>query len=182
MAKNKAELDREEKREEILGAARRLFLETGYELTSISRIAEEASVAPNTIYWYFADKDALLVAVLDSLVNHAAREFQQRGRGTLDTQVTWLLSLFDSSRGLIASVHARASVSEAVGSWHTRFHRTLESALLAWLQAEGVPKEDLGHASRVVMFVAEGLLAHPTSAKDRRALLQWLVAAIKRGG
>ena len=42
---------------EIIAAARTLFIETGYEDTSISRLAAAAGVAPNTIYWYFKDKD-----------------------------------------------------------------------------------------------------------------------------
>ena len=178
MPKNKAALDREQKREEILGVARRLFLDAGYELTSVGRIAEQAGVAPNTIYWYFADKDALLVAVLDSLVNEAARDFQKHARGPLDAQLLWLLRAFDQAHGIIATVHARAALSESIGAWHANFHRTLESALVALLHGHGVPRPEQGHASRVITFVLEGLLAHPSSSKERRALLGWLVSTV----
>ena len=61
MARNKRLQDREEKQKEIMSAARTLFLNEGYEATSMSRIANIAGVAPNTIYWYFKDKDELLV-------------------------------------------------------------------------------------------------------------------------
>jgi hypothetical protein len=53
-----------------------------------------------------------------------------------------------------------------------------QAALLAQLQSHGVPSADLEHAARVAMFVIEGLLAHPTSTKDRRALVRWLVSMV----
>ncbi|HKY90770.1 MAG TPA: helix-turn-helix domain-containing protein, partial [Nevskiaceae bacterium] len=66
MPRNRIQQDSAEKRTEIVGAARTLFLETGYEATSMASIAAAAGVASNTIYWYFRDKDELLVAVLDA--------------------------------------------------------------------------------------------------------------------
>ena len=63
MARTKREVDREQKRKEIVSVAGSLFLQDGYEATTINRIAEQMNVAPNTLYWYFADKDALLDAV-----------------------------------------------------------------------------------------------------------------------
>ena len=68
MAKNKRDVDSEVKREQIEDAACMLFLVEGYESTSMASIAKTAGVAPNTLYWYFASKDDLLVAILDRLV------------------------------------------------------------------------------------------------------------------
>src|SRR5688572_9824777 len=82
MAKTRPDIDRKEKRDEILGVARRLFVEAGYDVTSMSRIAEESGVAPNTIYWYFADKDALLIAVLNAVIAEGMREYQARKKGS----------------------------------------------------------------------------------------------------
>jgi AcrR family transcriptional regulator len=39
--------------------------ERGYESTSVARIAREAGMAPGLVHYYFASKDALLVAVAD---------------------------------------------------------------------------------------------------------------------
>ncbi|WP_155771679.1 helix-turn-helix domain-containing protein, partial [Mycobacterium asiaticum] len=68
MARNKRPQAADEKRAEIVAAARRLFIDAGYDATSMSRLAKEAGVAPNTIYWYFGDKDDVLIAVLDSVM------------------------------------------------------------------------------------------------------------------
>ena len=65
MAKNKREIDLKVKQEELESTAARLFLTLGYDGTSMSRIARELGVAPNTLYWYYPSKDELLVAVLN---------------------------------------------------------------------------------------------------------------------
>lgn len=177
MAKTKNDLGRKEKELEISAVARRMFVETGYEV-SVNRIAEAAGVAPNTLYWYFADKDALLIAVLDQIVAEGAREFVARRQGTLETQVVWLLGVLEGVENLIATVHARLAISESLRTWHTNFHSMVEATLLARLRDHGVPSVDLEYAARVAMFVIEGLLAHPSSTKDRRALIRWLVSTV----
>jgi len=173
-----SESERARKREEILTVARQLFVEDGYDAASMSRIAKEVGVAPNTIYWYFADKDALLIAVLDELVAEAAREYQRKRRAPLDAQVMWLLSMLESAEGLVSTVHARIARSEAVRVWHERFHAMLEAILTAELNLHGVPTADQRHAAQVAMFVIEGLLAHPTSTQDRRGLVRWMVSTL----
>lgn len=68
MPTNRLDQPKAEKRSELVQAACRLFLQDGFDRTSMSRIASEAGVTPNTIYWYFKDKDDLLLAVNDQFV------------------------------------------------------------------------------------------------------------------
>jgi AcrR family transcriptional regulator len=177
MAKTKTELARSQKELQICTVARRMFVEFGYDV-SVNRIAEEAGVAPNTLYWYFADKDALLIAVLDQILAEGVHEFAARRQGTLESQVVWLLGVLGGVENLIATVHARLALSESLSTWHTNFHRMMEATLFAQLRNHGVPSADLEHAARVAMFVIEGLLAHPSSSKDRRALVRWLISMV----
>lgn len=51
--------DKEDMRVLIMDAARQIFLEKGYELTSIRAIAEKIDYSPGTIYLYFKDKDEI---------------------------------------------------------------------------------------------------------------------------
>jgi AcrR family transcriptional regulator len=177
MAKTKSDVDRTEKEQAICAVARKLFVESGFEV-SVNRIAEMAGVAPNTLYWYFADKDALLIAVLDQIVAEAVGEFAAQRDRSLEAQIVWLLGVLEGVENLIATVHARLSSSESLRNWHENFHRMVESTLRAQLQKQGVPSPDLDYGARVAMFVIEGLLAHPTSPKDRRALVSWLVSMV----
>jgi AcrR family transcriptional regulator len=57
-----------ETRRVIRDAARRLFQEHGYAGTSIASIAEEAGVAPETVYATFKNKRALLLEIEDTLI------------------------------------------------------------------------------------------------------------------
>ena len=55
------------RREQILEAATRVFAEKGFRRATTREVAREAGVSEGTIYNYFEDKDALLVAILDGL-------------------------------------------------------------------------------------------------------------------
>lgn len=57
------EREKEDMRRLILEAARKLFLEQGYEKTSIRSIADAIEYSPGTIYLYYKDKNELLFAL-----------------------------------------------------------------------------------------------------------------------
>lgn len=57
------ERDKQEMRQRIIDAAMYMFLEEGYNKTSIRNIAEAIEYSPATIYLYYKDKDELLYEV-----------------------------------------------------------------------------------------------------------------------
>ena len=71
--KSKAQ-DGGRKQSEIAGAALRLFLENGYEATSMRMIASEIGCEPGLIYYYFKNKDEAFEAAF-------ARLFEDFGSG-----------------------------------------------------------------------------------------------------
>lgn len=60
---NRKERQKEELKGKILEAARTLFIERGFEETSIRNIAERIEYSPTTIYLYFKDKDDIFYAL-----------------------------------------------------------------------------------------------------------------------
>ncbi|QDL94469.1 TetR family transcriptional regulator (plasmid) [Paroceanicella profunda] len=52
-------------RADILAAAHNLFAEKGFEHTSLEAVAEAAGVTRGAVYWYFANKAAILDAILE---------------------------------------------------------------------------------------------------------------------
>lgn len=60
----------EERRRELMAAARELFVKVGYEKTSISDIVKHIGVAQGTFYWYFQSKDEILQAILREMLEH----------------------------------------------------------------------------------------------------------------
>ena len=57
------EREKEDLQKSILTAAREVFLEKGFDQTSIRSIAQKIEYSPTTIYLYFKDKDAILYAL-----------------------------------------------------------------------------------------------------------------------
>lgn len=53
------------RRDEILAAAKELFLREGFEATTIRRIADVVGVSAPALYLYFRDKDAIMLALCD---------------------------------------------------------------------------------------------------------------------
>ncbi len=53
------------RRDEILQAAKQLFLREGYEATTIRKIADRVGVSAPALYLYFADKEAIMLALCD---------------------------------------------------------------------------------------------------------------------
>ncbi len=58
------------RREEILHAAKELFLEQGYDSTTIRRIADRVGISAPALYLYFKDKEALMLALCDQTFGH----------------------------------------------------------------------------------------------------------------
>lgn len=57
------ERDKQEMKELILQTAKKMFIEEGYEKTSLRKLAEKIEYSPATIYLYYADKDELFFAI-----------------------------------------------------------------------------------------------------------------------
>ena len=77
--KTRKEIDRALKKEEILRAALRLFLEKGIRDTKLEEIAERVYLTKPTIYYYFKSKedivDALISRGWNELLNVAKKNF-----------------------------------------------------------------------------------------------------------
>jgi AcrR family transcriptional regulator len=67
------------RREQIVGAATRVFAEKGFRRSTTREVARAAGVSEGTIYNYFEDKDALLLAILDRLneTERRAADFEE---------------------------------------------------------------------------------------------------------
>jgi AcrR family transcriptional regulator len=63
--KERREREKEVLRQEILDAARELFVKEGYENVSMRKVAEKIEYSPTTIYLYFNSKADLLYSLCD---------------------------------------------------------------------------------------------------------------------
>ncbi len=72
------ERDKQEMQKRILDAAMKMFLEEGYEKTSLRNIAEKIEYSPATIYLYFKDKDELLYEVQKQAFEQLNEEYAKK--------------------------------------------------------------------------------------------------------
>lgn len=60
---------RKERRDNLVRVAERLFLQNGYENTTIDLIIDELNFAKGTFYYHFRSKEEILIAVCEKLVS-----------------------------------------------------------------------------------------------------------------
>ncbi len=98
------------RREQIVEAATRVFAEKGFSRATTREVAREAGVSEGTIYNYFEDKDALLMAILEGLneTQRRAEDFEEGMatdfRGFLEEYLRRRMSLIWENRGVFRVV------------------------------------------------------------------------------
>ncbi|PYE17878.1 TetR family transcriptional regulator [Williamsia limnetica] len=173
MPANRRPQARAEKRDEIIAAARLRFVANGYDDTALSKIAADAGVTANTVYWYFPDKDHLLVAVLEQLLAEAMARYEPVAQRPLADKIMFAVSELSPLRNLVDTVHSRRSTSPVIHNWHNGFHATADA-----LTRADLPPEDAQPASHIIAFVVEGLLTHPGDETEQREIIDLLVKSI----
>lgn len=71
------------RRDEILAAAKELFLEEGYAATTIRKIADRVGVSAPALYLYFSDKEAIMLALCDQTFGFLIEEMGRIDRAVL---------------------------------------------------------------------------------------------------
>ncbi|SDJ39623.1 transcriptional regulator, TetR family [Frankineae bacterium MT45] len=184
MPRNRAPVDRAEKRDEIVAAAERLFTTTGYDETPIVRVAREVGVTTNTIYWYFDDKDALLVAVLDRVLAQAIEELGEQPEQAWSERVLWAVQRLQHYERLVTVVHARIASSRSIEVWHNQFHSMVDAMMEEGFRAAGARPKDVPALTRMSALVIEGVLTHPYDEGDKgqsnRAVIELLTTGFPK--
>ena len=123
----------DERRRELLDAARELFVEKGYEETSVSDIVGRVDVAQGTFYLYFRSKQEILIAILRELLEHLAAIM----RHIADDEE---LPAVDKLRTMWSEVIARmADQSKLVQAFYLRVNVPLHAEILKDLDSLILP-------------------------------------------
>jgi AcrR family transcriptional regulator len=88
----------EERRREILDAARRTFLRNGLRGASISAICAEAGISPGHLYHYFESKEAILEAIAEAYLAGAQERLgKMAAAGVISTTISEIEDTIASS-------------------------------------------------------------------------------------
>lgn len=73
---------KDQRLEQILVAAGRLFATKGYDKTSVDEIAREAGLSKGAIYWYFPSKEQILIALAEQFEHQSQSAVIQMAEDT----------------------------------------------------------------------------------------------------
>lgn len=129
------------RRDEILEAALRCFLEKGYDATTLQDIRVRSGASIGSIYHAFSGKDAIAAELLIDTVEHwqctllqrLERESDAEGavRAAIEHYVDWVTSSPDRARFLFQAPRARleAQALERVHTKNAEFLRALRAQI-----------------------------------------------------
>lgn len=186
----------DERREEILASAARLFAESGYHATTIDDVAEAAGVAKGTVYWYFRSKKALFLAVLRSVSEIYRTELGRAAEGIgsplgrLEAALRATFTLTATSPEVYDLYFQRVvDADEGFAGERERIHEHLREDLRALLEeavrAGEVRDDDLETLARMVMGAAESgaAVAAARGSDDgaRETAVRFIVEGLRSG-
>jgi AcrR family transcriptional regulator len=172
MPRNRPEVAREDKIDDIVRVAERALREGGYEALSLSGVAQELGLARGAIYWYFATKDDLLVAAAKRIFDLALAN--PPAQGQLEKRVEWAMEQLAILGPVTSAVHDRAYHSEAVAAFEEAFHQRFCDGLRELLRPRVAAARLEALTECVVVFV-RGLLAMSLKPEERRSRLRFFL-------
>lgn len=136
--------DREARRNNILDAAERVFLERGFDDVTVDEIAVEAEVAKGTLYLYFKNKHDLLLAFIHRRrrpILEAFGEAQADAKDGLDlvarlicAQLAWLADDSQDIRRLVLRHMVEGGAEELTPEVEAH-HRMIERIIRTYMNA-----------------------------------------------
>ena len=154
----------EERREQVIEAAIKVFAAHGFHATSTGAIAMRAGISQPYIYALFPNKHELFLAVHRHVVDHIRRAFIEAARGGADPEER-LARMGDAYRQLLADrdellaqmqAHAAAGDPELRDPVRDEFVRLTDDVR----RMSGASQE------RVVEFMAKGMLLNVVAALE----------------
>lgn len=180
MPKNRRDVDKEFKKQEVIEVARELFMSRGYYDTSMANVAKNAGIAPNTIYWYFKNKEDLFAAVINGVIAAHLVEFQNRTQLPFEKNVFWALERLMDAKPLAVPLHDLMTKSEQLAQVHDSFHQLVKGIATQYLLQEGVNKSDAINLVGIWEYVLEGLILHGANDEERNRLCEFLLGMTKQ--
>jgi len=162
----------DERKSQILDCALQAFGESGYHATSIADVCARAAIGRATLYQYFEDKRALLVALAERIASRVMAAFEEREPPRIPT------GFKPSEAQVIAFMQARTG-----GVLRAVFEDAATARFLrAGRGADGVVDDILRRIDDAVLHTLEAELRAAKEAGVIRALDERFVARFLVGG
>ena len=121
----------ERRKQELLRIAYQMFIQKGYEETSIDEIIAEAHIAKGTYYYYFPSKEA----TLEEVINMMIRDEVERARAVLSAPIPIPQKLV----GVIASLRPEQNESNIADTLNQKENIIMHEKISRRIVDEAVP-------------------------------------------
>lgn len=139
MKKGLREVKKEKNRQAIINAAKKLFAEKGYKLTTLSDIAYSAGVSPRTIFSYFPSKESIIFDQEDKIISELEARLKNKER---DSSIFDELKLFSEDVRKIISAKNDPSTERLINDCDelrdhsSHYSEKIEQILLKYVALE----------------------------------------------
>lgn len=161
-------LPKEQRRAQVIAAAREAFLASGYHAASMEEIAERAGVSKPVLYQHFPGKLDLYLAILEEGIEALLAATQQAVRSTPDNTIRvqatirTYFTFFDDPQGAIRLVLGTDLMNEP------RVRKRIDATKLALARViANVIAEDTGLDTEQSLLLGSGLLGLAEGAAVR---------------
>ena len=151
-------------REEILDAARTLFVKEGYDQVSIRKIAEKVEYAPGTIYLYFHDKAEILERLCDETFSKLTQRLEAIHKDQSDPLEslrrglrTYIQFGIDNPNHYIVTFIQAKQLPEHQFTTGERCFDNLRAAVRSCIQAGQLNCEDAEEVAQAIWAAAHGV-------------------------
>ena len=191
-----SERAKQERRRQIMTAAKHVFAEAGYHGASINAIIERAQIARGTFYLYFESKSAVFDSILDQAmadlrarirrieVDDAASAPQMQLRDQVMATLEYVVSDRPLATLLLSAGHTPdAEAAERLGQFFGEVQDLLRRAMETGMEIGLLRKVDpeLAAAAMLGMFrgVIEQLIRDPNSKATDHVVSEMLMVALR---
>lgn len=173
-----------QRRNEILDVAERLFCTNGYDNTSTNDILVEIGIARGTLYYHFKNKEDILDAMIDRILDETIRK---AGKIALDTSVpvlerltkTVLAANVDTKTGnmILEQVHKPQNAlmhvkmqERLLSQLVPLFVKIIEDGIAGGLMQTDYPEDTVQMLLLYSNSVFDDSIAYPAETKKRKVL------------
>ena len=158
-----------ETRRRLLSAAREVFAEKGYALTSVADIVQRASRAHGSFYLHFADKEAVLQALLEDAM--ARLSLEARGAWRWDEPETSVhktvrrfIEAYGEDRDLWLLLDQRSSLESSFKKLRDQWFHQLATSIMHGMVSAGTPALMPGLDPEILAQIFAAMLSDSTRA------------------
>jgi AcrR family transcriptional regulator len=166
-------------RDQLLGAASRVFARSGYHGASMGAIAAEAGFSKGALYWNFASKEDLFFALLDELDEHLRALIAAAAAAPMDREITGELSrglsvVLENGRDVVLLFHEYSAlavrdpkVAARYAERNMRLREELARSTRARHEAAGIPLAiPAEHVATAMIALVDGLSIQQLTEPD----------------